>query len=336
MPINQNFLELLSEDGESVWHFPQNGSSLSFKMATPVKFRSLAIGYYHSIAIADDDTLWGWGGNDFGQAGLGKIRTSQIPVKSSDLPIFHSISCGGYFSLALDRSGKIWAFGDNEHGQLGLGLQATDLKQAYTPTMIESLSNISMIDSGYFHSVAIDLQGNVFAFGNDSAGQLGLGNKSTQQYDKRWCAPEKIDFSNAAMVACGHSLSYILDVSGALWGAGQIDGGNFIRIPDIGPLTHISCTAHSVFLRDANNQIFLLGLDIFEKDKNLSSPRVLDQLQDKSLILGGSYALVVNDGNIECYGSVCSTILPKQLCFRPMVNESRPRAMRSLTKRALH
>ena len=44
-------------------------------------------------------------------------------------------------------------------------------------TLISNLTNIIQISSGYTHSLALNNNGQVYAFGNNFAGQLGLGDK---------------------------------------------------------------------------------------------------------------------------------------------------------------
>ena len=40
---------------------------------------------------------------------------------------------------------------------------------------IKSLSNITRIECGYFHSMCIDMNGDLYVFGYNNSGQLGLG-----------------------------------------------------------------------------------------------------------------------------------------------------------------
>jgi alpha-tubulin suppressor-like RCC1 family protein len=48
-----------------------------------------------------------------------------------------------------------------KYGQLGLG----DLNVRYSPKFNSRLSNITKISSGGFHSLALNISGNVFSFG---------------------------------------------------------------------------------------------------------------------------------------------------------------------------
>ena len=67
----------------------------------------------------------------------------------------------------------VWAWGWGQHGQLGLGHWADDL----TPQPLHSLAkkNVTKLCLGGRHSIALCGDGEVYAWGRDDDGQLGLG-----------------------------------------------------------------------------------------------------------------------------------------------------------------
>lgn len=73
---------------------------------------------------------------------------------------------------------KVYAVGNNKYGQLGLG----DKLDRYIPTEIKSLENknIIRIIGGQYHTFAINKNGNVYVFGFNLSGELGLGNSNNQ------------------------------------------------------------------------------------------------------------------------------------------------------------
>ena len=79
-------------------------------------------GYYHSMAIKADGTLWAWGFNDSGRLGLGDYQQREIPVQvASAGDAWLSVSAGSSHTLAVKEDGTVWAWGSNVGGQLGLG-----------------------------------------------------------------------------------------------------------------------------------------------------------------------------------------------------------------------
>jgi len=83
----------------------------------------------------------------------------------------------------LDSEGRVYAMGSNEIGQLGLGGSEEPVT---TPVLLQALAKKKMVKvvAGYEHSAALSADGQVFVWGNNHAGQLGLGqvlNQDTPQ-----------------------------------------------------------------------------------------------------------------------------------------------------------
>jgi len=79
----------------------------------------VAAGYQHSLARAQDGTVWAWGRNDEGQLGDGSFQERNAPVQVSGLTGVEAIAAGGFHSLARTNDGTLWAWGWNANGQLG-------------------------------------------------------------------------------------------------------------------------------------------------------------------------------------------------------------------------
>src|SRR5262249_35526155 len=131
---------------------------------------------YFSLALKADGTVWGWGGNGFGQLGDGTTTLRTTPVQVRNLTGAGAIAAGGYHSLALVRyDGAVWAWGWNGSGQLGLG-NNTD---SVTPLQVPGLSGVSSLSGGGYHSLALArADGSIWAWGDNGDGELGLGNNS--------------------------------------------------------------------------------------------------------------------------------------------------------------
>jgi alpha-tubulin suppressor-like RCC1 family protein len=65
--------------------------------------------------------------------------------------------------------------GAAQHGQLGHG----DAENQTVPKLIESLRDVVLIAAGVQHSVALTHYGELYAWGSNDHGQLGLGNTNT-------------------------------------------------------------------------------------------------------------------------------------------------------------
>ncbi|MCP3951093.1 MAG: hypothetical protein GY697_02570, partial [Desulfobacterales bacterium] len=74
---------------------------------------------YHTVALKEDNNLWAWGDNLYGQLGDGTTAQRNSPQQISNDIVWKSISAGAWHSLALTENGTLWAWGYNNRGQLG-------------------------------------------------------------------------------------------------------------------------------------------------------------------------------------------------------------------------
>ena len=93
-----------------------------------------------------------------------------------------AVSAGKYHVLALDKDGYVWAWGYNKYGQIGQGSTQDWYEQAVKVKIDENtfLSDIVYIDAGFQYSMAIDRYGNIWVWGRNQYGQLGLGDDPDQ------------------------------------------------------------------------------------------------------------------------------------------------------------
>ena len=176
------------------------------------KIKMISTGYYHSLVIDEEGHLWTWGYNNKGQIGYGtkEYETSPVPILTETK--FKQISAGGYHCIAQDEEGKLWVWGDNEYGQLGTG---TTIKQLQ-PTKIElDIKFKEISSSNYCHSLAIDEEENLWAWGNNECGQLGDGTMINKT------SPIKIKTETKFIkISVGRYFSLAIDEEGHLWAWG--------------------------------------------------------------------------------------------------------------------
>uniref|UniRef100_A0A7S0HXF5 EGF-like domain-containing protein n=1 Tax=Hanusia phi TaxID=3032 RepID=A0A7S0HXF5_9CRYP len=136
-------------------------------------FLELAAGDFHVIALNDLGEVWSWGNNVEGQLGVGDLSQRSQPAQVVYMEGLNTVkvAAGSYHSLVLTDFGQVYSMGLNANGQLGLG----DYASRKAPTLISYLAtkNISSIACGDYASYAITDAGEVFAWGDNSFGQLG-------------------------------------------------------------------------------------------------------------------------------------------------------------------
>ncbi|UCB47451.1 MAG: RCC1 repeat-containing protein [Spirochaetota bacterium] len=148
-------------------------------------------GYYHTIALKEDGSVWIWGSNDYGQLGNGDYPNNRskpvyVLVESGGdtLNNIVSVAAGYKHSVALKNDRTVWAWGMNNTGQLG---DNTNIPGTYSDIPVQvvgsggggSLTGIVAVAAGMEHTVALMDDGTVWTWGRNSEGQLGDGNMFT-------------------------------------------------------------------------------------------------------------------------------------------------------------
>jgi len=92
-----------------------------------------------------------------------------------------ALALGGNHSCALLRDGYVRCWGNNDFGQLGQGSTAflAD-KQPYEVPVIDVGGSVTALAAGRDHTCALLTDGGVRCWGQNSQGELGLGNTTSQ------------------------------------------------------------------------------------------------------------------------------------------------------------
>jgi alpha-tubulin suppressor-like RCC1 family protein len=119
--------------------------------------------------------LYVWGDNSYGQLGDGSTTSSSVPVRVT-LPggvTPRAVSEGYRTSLAVGSDGGVYAWGDNQFGQLGDG----STTEESTPVRVSLPGGVRAIavSEGFDTSLALGSNGTVYAWGDNTSGQLGDG-----------------------------------------------------------------------------------------------------------------------------------------------------------------
>ena len=181
-----------------------------------------------NYAVVDaDGVLWAWGMNGYGQLGVGNTGDSgAAPVRVMDA--VWSVSTSDSNGAAIRTDGSLWMWGSNAVGELGLpgvhdrnvGLMGDFPIQTRPVKVMDGVQAVSL--GGQF-ALAIKNDGSLWAWGDNSFGQLGDGTATHRD------RPVKI---LDGVVACtaGDDFSAAVKSDGTLWtwgynGFGQLGDG---------------------------------------------------------------------------------------------------------------
>ncbi|KAH9500992.1 RCC1 and BTB domain-containing protein 1, variant 3 [Dermatophagoides farinae] len=157
------------------------------------------------VYLASDDSNW---------------KTNKtFRLISNDNDRFKMIACGGMHLLLLRQDGHVFAMGNNCYGQI----TGNNEKSSYESMVhIDKLENVKLIVCGMSHNFSLTNNGEIYSWGSNDCGQLGLGDNEDRD------TPCLVAFSNDDLIdirikdiVAGRKHSLFLFENGQLWGCGS-------------------------------------------------------------------------------------------------------------------
>lgn len=181
----------------------------------------------NSLALKVDRTLWVWGLNGNGEMGDGTIFTHRSsPTQVPGLSDIVAMDGGAGHVLAVKADGTVRAWGSNGQGQLGNGTTSVGgCVCVTTPVQVSGLTGVVAVSGGIGHSLALKGDGTVWAWGDNSDGQLGNGTTANSS------TPVAVPgLAGVSAIAAGreHSLALMSNGTVRAWGsngAGALGNG---------------------------------------------------------------------------------------------------------------
>jgi len=161
-------------------------------------------------------------GNGQGYLGQNDLVARSSPVQVGSDTNWSDVVGGRLHWIAIKTDGTLWACGEN--GRLGsdgrLG-DNTSIDRS-SPVQIGSLTNWSGISSSRYHNLAFNSSGELYAWGNDGTGSLGINSSGADR-----SSPVQIGALTNwnGFVAAGPSLSLAVKSDGTLWVWGSAQSG---------------------------------------------------------------------------------------------------------------
>ncbi|KAK5650940.1 hypothetical protein RI129_001969 [Pyrocoelia pectoralis] len=189
--------------------------------------KQAACGNTHSLLLTAEGKVYSCGNNDYGQLGHDQPRKRPRmsmcnQVLALDAYHISHVACGYSHSMALNEWGQIFTWGSDIYGQLGhqLGQQTQP-----TPKILKALAtlNVVQIVCGKNHSIALTSGGDIYAWGANDHGQLGIG--TTTPSEPSPSIVSALAGIPIAQIACGSNHTFAVSKSGAVFGWGKNSRG---------------------------------------------------------------------------------------------------------------
>ena|SRR3990167_9397322 len=199
-----------------------DNTSTPSKIENIPKMSSISAGYYHTLLLDENGEVWTCGYNWYGQLGrsteIGDWSSANVAKMPSPVK-FKAVSAGNFHSMFLDVEGRVWGCGSNRNASLAL----PHTKNVSSVEMWQEKAKIIFISAGNYrtllideegdvwyagkggdkmphkikiegsswegfaacelHHLVVDTGGQVWVWGENSKGQLGLGQSSSMRED---------------------------------------------------------------------------------------------------------------------------------------------------------
>ena len=224
--------------------------------------KEIAVGKSHVLALSMNGELYAWGHNSYGQLGLGAGAVASVDTPSRVLDTdgqtllsgIKTIAAGDYHSVAIKTDGTVLAWGDNAKGQLGDGSN----DRRYVPVQVVSsdgsgvLQSIQRVGAGAYHTLALQADGKVWAWGNNDCGQLGNGEQDNSSIPVQVMLDESTPLMGVKDVDGSWQNSVALGRDGKVWSwgrnnYGQVGNGEETTVCVLNPVRVVGADGEGVF-----------------------------------------------------------------------------------------
>lgn len=204
--ITTNTFQITDSNGDIVAGAVSYDPSSQVAIFKPEK--ELLDGEYYTVILTN-------GIKDVAGNAMQLPHTSLFQVSHSDT---EDTAAGQNHFLAVKANGSVWAWGRNQWGQLGDGTRIDRNR----PVRVNGLENIVIrkVSAGNSFSLALDKDGNVWAWGRNQYGQLG------SDFPDWSSTPIQVNTLNGIeSIASGRAFSLALDKNNNVWAWGQNNYG---------------------------------------------------------------------------------------------------------------
>ncbi len=191
-----------------------------------LRFTSIVAGNMFTCGLDRERALWCWGGNGYGELGVGDQNDRQRPVRVVLPAPVARVTTGEERVCAIDTTATLHCWGDNVAWALGDSVITRRALPAVMP-----VGAVRQVAAGSRFTCATDATGTPYCWGGDRNGELGDGGDTIQSRISRERVASTVAFDTIVagrVHACG------LTAEGAAWcwgGAGLTGDGSRDKRP---------------------------------------------------------------------------------------------------------
>ncbi|XP_018392145.1 PREDICTED: RCC1 and BTB domain-containing protein 1-like [Cyphomyrmex costatus] len=211
----------------------------------------IACGSSHSTVLTKDCKIYMWGDNQYLQLGFlnsqhysdeynnyynGRFyTTSQLTFRA--IPVLLElinemkvvcVSCGGTFTIVITENGKVYSCGNNSVGQLGRPSNKNIDELRQVDSLNDKAFTVIKVVCGFEHTLALTDDRQIYAWGGNNNGQLGIGNQndSTKPILVE-CELQRIKWIDIVALSC-YNISVAVSEEGCVYVWGDCRGESIL------------------------------------------------------------------------------------------------------------
>ena len=201
--------------------FVRTPQSTPLQVGADTNWAFVDFGQSSTVALKSDGTLWAWGQNFSGELGDGTSVGKTTPVRVGTASNWRHVAAGQRHVLAVKQDGTLWGWGVNFSGQVGV--DPAQAREQLEPARIGAEQDWVSVAAGYDHSLAIKVDGSLWAWGGNDKGQLGDGTNQARFTPARIGADA--DWQSVTAGGVPGRSSFALKTDGSLWAWGENRAG---------------------------------------------------------------------------------------------------------------
>jgi alpha-tubulin suppressor-like RCC1 family protein len=177
-----------------------------------------------TLLLSDSGAVYVMGSHlplsNYPQSYLGELVQVPLPTPASH------VAAGRSHYLMLGSDGKIYLWGMNDAGQIGQGYASASyyVSNVVTIPFPPGVTNWQRMAAGGFHCLAVGSDNNLYAWGANNFGQLGIGS-SVPLVSTSNVVPFPVGVTNWQHLSAGEYTSYALGNNGRIYASGWNPSG---------------------------------------------------------------------------------------------------------------